>query len=289
MSVQGGIWNLDGTPVERGLITRMSSAVAEYGPDDEKTYLNGPVAMLYRPFHTTSESRREHQPFMTTSGRVVVWDGRLDNRSDLISQLHGAVQGKSTDGAIVAAAFEKWNTECFRRFIGDWALSVWNPSEYQLILARDYIGIRPLLYHRNRDRIVWCSYLAPLVQGENRLTISDRYVAGFLVSHPDADLTPYAEILSVPPGHFVRLTPPRSTVHQYWTFDPNRKTLHKTDAEHEEHFPTLFRQAVQHRIRTHAPIVARLTGGLVSSSIGCMAYRLSTQKRDRVLVDTFSY
>ena len=87
MSVQAGIWNFDGRPVDRKLLADISESLKHQGPDGESCHVDGPVALLYRPFHTTAESRREKQPYFSHRGFVLTWDGRLDNRDELIAEL----------------------------------------------------------------------------------------------------------------------------------------------------------------------------------------------------------
>jgi len=67
-----------------------------------------------RAFHTTEESRRESQPHVSRSGAVIIWDGRLDKRAELISRLRDDVTACSTDVEIVAAAYEKWGANLLR-------------------------------------------------------------------------------------------------------------------------------------------------------------------------------
>jgi len=141
MSVQAGIWNFQGEPVDRQFLARISQSIAEYAPDGETTYFDGPLGMLYRPFYSTMESRAERQPYISVSGKVITWDGRLDNRDELMTQLRSHPPDDRTDVAIVAAAFERWGMDCFAKLIGDWGLSIWDPREKELILSRDYIGI----------------------------------------------------------------------------------------------------------------------------------------------------
>src|SRR5713226_487943 len=102
MSVQAGIWNPLGEPVNREFLAQMGESLAEYGPDGETTYFDGSVGMLYRPFHTTLDSRVERQPHVSPGGRVITWDGRLDNRDELIPQLCNDMTDDRTDVAIVA-------------------------------------------------------------------------------------------------------------------------------------------------------------------------------------------
>ena len=76
MSVQAGIWNFDGKPVDRKLLIDFSESLRQQGPDGESSYVGGSIGMLYRPFHTTAESRREEQPYVSRRGYVLTWDGR---------------------------------------------------------------------------------------------------------------------------------------------------------------------------------------------------------------------
>src|SRR5258708_2650885 len=144
MSGQFGRWNFDGKPVDRDYLEKVQASIAPYGPDDAGSYLNRNISMLYHAFHTTKESRRETQPYVTASGAVITWDGCLDNRGELIHRLSEVPTIDSTDISIVAASYEEWGTDCFASFIGDWALSIWIPQTRSLILAKDPIGTRHL-------------------------------------------------------------------------------------------------------------------------------------------------
>src|SRR5215467_4941690 len=123
MSVQAGIWNFDGTPVDPKSIDALSESLRRQGPDGETRHADGLVALLYRPFHTTAESQRETQPYRSRRGFVITWDGRLDNREELTSDLRSDLGSSPTDVAIFAAAFDNWGSQCFERVIGDWAVS----------------------------------------------------------------------------------------------------------------------------------------------------------------------
>src|SRR6266567_9206518 len=120
MSVQFGRWNFDGKPIDADYVDKFHSATAPFAPDGGGYYSRDNVFIGYRAFHTTKESHREKQPHTTPSGAVIAWDGRLDNRSDLISELRVVPAESSTDLDIVAAAYGAWDTNCFAKLIGDW-------------------------------------------------------------------------------------------------------------------------------------------------------------------------
>lgn len=272
MSSQAGIWNFRGEPVDGKLLERYSSLLQQLGPDGNSTYVDGPIGLVYRSFHTTAESRRERQPLVSTRGFVITWDGRLDNRDELRAELNGQFEVAPTDVSIVAAAFDRWETGCFRRILGDWAIAVWQPLERELYLAVDYLAIRHLFYRVTDRAVFWATDLDPLVLlCERTFHLDDEYIAGFLAADPEAHLSPYKEVREVPPGHFVRLTIGKTSVERYWRPDPKLRIRYNTDAEYEEHFRYIFRRAVRRRLRSDSPILAELSGGIDSSSIVCLA------------------
>jgi asparagine synthase (glutamine-hydrolysing) len=291
MSVQAGIWNFDGRPVENKLLADISESLRSQGPDGECFHVDGSVALLYRPFHTTAESRRENQPHFSRRGFILTWDGRLDNRDELIPELRSDLEGDATDVAIVAVAFDRWETDSFRRITGDWAVSIWKPEQRELVFATDYMGIRHVFYYLRKDQILWSTDLSSLVLLSNdKFHIDDNYLAGYFAHAPDPHLTPYCEIRQVPPGQCVRVRNGWVSVDRFWRFSPKSRIRYKTDAEYEEHFRYAFRQSVQRRLRSDSPILAELSGGLDSSSIVCMADDILAKERaETPRLDTLSY
>jgi len=272
MSVQAGIWNFDSQPVDAKLLAEFNQALKEQAPDGEFTLVDEGVAMLYRPFHTTRESRREKQPHITRRGLVLTWDGRLDNRGELLSELGTDLDPTASDVEIVAAALEHWGTQAFSRIIGDWALALWNPAEASLTLAKDYLGLRHLYFLRSANKIVWSTDLGSLaLSSRSTLSLDDRYIAGYLAHYPPLQLTPYKEIGSVAAGTAVVATKKGLVEHRYWHFRPANRIRYKNDTEYELHFRYLLRQAVRRRLRSDSPILLELSGGIDSSAITCMA------------------
>lgn len=291
MSAQAGIWNFDGEPVDSRLIAEFHKSLRQLGPDAETCWQSGPVALLYRPFHTTAESRRERQPYVSQRNFVVTWDGRLDNRDELALEFRNYLQSDPTDVALVAAAFDHWETGCFRRLVGDWAVTIWRPEERELIFACDYMAVRHIFYHVKRERIWWSTDLAQLVLlSHDQFHIDDEYIAGYFAHDPDSHLTPYREIRQVPAGCWVSVRSGNARCERYWRFSPKSRIRYRTDSEYEEHFRHVFRQSVRRRLRCDSPVLAELSGGLDSSSIVCMADDiLAKEGAQTPRLDTLSY
>lgn len=291
MSVQFGRWNFDGQPVDLEYVGKVDAVLAPYAPDGYSSYSAPGITVLYHSFHTTKESRREKQPHILNSGAMVTWDGRLDNREELIRELAGVLTASSTDAEIAAAAYEGWGENSFAKLIGDWALAIVNPVTRSVILAKDVIGTRHLYYAVEESRITWSTILDPLVLlAARKFQLCEEYVAGWLGFFPATHLTPYIGIDSVPPSSFVCLRPGKREVKKYWDFDPHKRIRYRTDADYEEHFRVVFGEAVRRRLRSDSPVLAELSGGMDSSSIVCMADEIIARgAAETPRLDTVSY
>jgi asparagine synthase (glutamine-hydrolysing) len=291
VGVQFGRWNIDKQPTDKEYLARAERMLTPFGPDGTSSYIQDNIGILYFAFHTNKESRTEQQPVPGASGAWLTWDGRLDNRADLIRELCSVCAPSMSDAAIVVAAYEAWGTACFAKIVGDWALSIWEPREQSLILAKDLIGTRHLYYSFDRRQISWCTVLDPLVCLEQKTpALEEEYIAGWLSSFPAAHLTPYLGIRAVGPSCFVQLDGKREIIRKYWDFDPSKRIRYRTDRDYEEAFRQVFEDAVRRRLRSDRPILAELSGGMDSSAIVCVADSLlfkGTCQTSRL--DTISY
>jgi asparagine synthase (glutamine-hydrolysing) len=231
------------------------------------------------------------QPLRIDANRILTWDGRLDNRTDLLRELAGAVHSSDSDVAIVAAAYRQWALACLPKLVGDWALSIWDSQQQQLVLAKDFLGTRPLFYSIDENRAQWSSVLDPLVLfAGRRFALNREYLAGWFGLFPASHLTPYIGIHSVPPASYVVIRRNSVRVKEFWRFKVRPALTYQRDADYEEHFRELFRQAVERRLRSPFPVMAELSGGMDSSSIVCMADRiLTTQGLGTPRLETVTY
>jgi asparagine synthase (glutamine-hydrolysing) len=283
MSVITGLWNFSGDAPDLPLLESVARQARQYASGPQSSYFRGSVGMIYQPFDAGRAESEKPQPHRAASGSIMMWNGRLDNRAELIAFLGDANDGTSSphndpmlkstsDVDIAHAIFCKCGSDGLRKITGDWALTVWDGLERRLVLACDFCGIRHLYYCQLPNSVLWCTDLKAIVAGSHRqFHLCDAYIAEYLEAMPTCGRTPYREIKAVPPGHWVEITELDVTVHRYWNWDTRTPILYKSDAEYEEHFRHVFRQSVKRRLRSKRPVMAELSGGLDSSSIVCMA------------------
>jgi asparagine synthase (glutamine-hydrolysing) len=275
-----GIWNLDGRPVEHAVLSRLSAPLAHRGPDGEGRWVQGPVGLACRLLRVTPESSAETQPLVHVSGTVVVFDGRLDDRDELLALLGGTpdISDNSPDPALVLAAYAAFGDRFTEHLNGDFALALFDPKGQRLLLARDAIGIRPLYYARAGNAFLFATELkAVLAHPKLSPRPNEDTLAGLVTASlygGRQDETFFAGVSSVPPAHMAVVTPRGVVQRRYWDFDPTRKVRLRSYPEYVEAFRHYFEQAVRRRLRSAHPVAVAVSGGLDSSAIFCLAETL---------------
>ena len=94
------------------------------------------------------------QPIRSGDGdAVIVFNGEIYNYKELRNELEsrGRRFSSHSDTEVVLQAFLEWDTDCFARLRGMFAVALWRKSTRRLVLARDRLGIKPLYISRRGD------------------------------------------------------------------------------------------------------------------------------------------
>jgi asparagine synthase (glutamine-hydrolysing) len=274
MGAHAGVFFFDGRP-GAAACEALRSELEPIAPDGVSVHAEDGIALAYGAFHVWAGEDHCEQPLRSASGLVLVWDGRLDNRDDLLLQLGDRLTREASDAAIALSVIEQKGADGWRSLIGEWAAALWDSRRRTLHLARDYMGIRPLYYVASDQAVLWSSSLAGLARRANRVdAISDEFVARFVAVRVSTDVTPYEGVRAVPTASCVTFRSPGTESRQrFWRFDPGVVRC-RDRREYEEGLRALWADAVGSRLRTHGSVWAELSGGFDSSSVVCMADRL---------------
>jgi asparagine synthase (glutamine-hydrolysing) len=294
MSGIAGIFFRDGRPVESVRLQKMSAAMAHRGPHGDGVWTRGSTGFAHRQLHTCPEGVQERQPLADRAGELcLVFDGRIDNRDELFSELkisHDAWISIS-DTVLLLAAYRNWGKDCATKLQGDYAFAVWDAANQSVFCARDAMGIKPLYYYLDEKKFIFASEIQALfasgaIDRSPNLPLLARHLTG---DFSDAEQTRYANVLRLPARHSLSVAAGTFAKRKYWDFDPARNMRCKTDTEYAEQFREVFFAAVRARLRSRTPVGARLSGGLDSSSVFCVARReISEHGELTPALETFS-
>ena len=126
----------------------MTHAARHRGPDASGSFVNGPLGMGYRHFHTGNRHACAGQPLALEHFQLVL-DGRIDNRKDLCAVLSdGRCRiEECTDAELIILAFQQWGEGSANRIVGEFAFGLWDAKERRLFL-RTPTGRKPLYYYQ---------------------------------------------------------------------------------------------------------------------------------------------
>ncbi|HET9229610.1 MAG TPA: asparagine synthase-related protein [Thermoanaerobaculia bacterium] len=274
------IVDFSGAPVDAAALRGMAAAASRRGPDGETHRIAGPAGLCHLPLHSTAEAARERQPLRSSDGSIhLVADIRLDNRQELIDRLRadGALtQDDPGDAELLLAAYNRWDDDCPRHLLGDFAFVLWDGKRQRILGACDPLGVKPLHYTRTGSLLCLASEAQQILRHPAVPCQIDEIAVGdyLLDLSPDPDRTLFHHVRRLPPAH--RLVACRSgeKIERYWALDPDARTVYRRDEDYAAHFLELFQRAVGDRLRTQAGSVGILmSGGLDSTSVAAAASR----------------
>ena len=292
MSAIAGVVHVDGRQVSEQTLAGMAAASPSRGFDGTTQWRDGAVGFIRTAHATTPEAVGEVQPVIGTgSGIAMLFDGRLDNRGELLDLLgwHVAERIRAPDAVVAHALFERLGADFVHRLVGEFAIAIWQPRDQRLTLLRSPLGWRPLLWAFDGKTLGFATEPRSLVLGLdlprrlNEAAIGE-YLSARFVTHVD---TFWQGVQRLPPGAALALE--AGQVRQWhWHSQPFEDLSHLSPASHVERFRELFDDALVATTRASGGVAAQLSGGLDSSSVVCRATELHRSGRIEHQVEAIS-
>lgn len=209
------------------------------------------------------------------TGCVLLWDGRLDNRKELLRLLFDHSGQEHSDAAIVLAAWKKWHQRTPEKLLGDFAFVVWNRRARSLFAARDILGLRPFFYSLQEQQLAFASETRALLALPGiDPALDEVMVSEYLLwwsAHPHLERTFFRNLHRLPPGHWMRWDHSGLRLQRYWEIDPGKRTIFRKHDEYAQAFLHLLEEAVRCRLRGSQPVGLLLSGGFDSGAVACVA------------------
>lgn len=275
--------------IEEPLIRRMCFELKHRGPDDEGVYI-GPEANIglgHRRLSIIDLSSAGHQPMHNEDKSIwIVLNGEIYNYKELRQELEekGHVFGSNTDTEAVVHLYEEYRESCVIYLRGMFAFAIWDEKRQVLLLARDRVGKKPLLYSRQNGYFCFASEFSSLLaSGLIDRKINLKSVHAYLsFGYIPAPQSIYENIFKLPPAHILVFQDGDFSVKRYWALDYANK-LNISEEEAADEILKLLREAVGLRLNSDVPLGAFLSGGIDSSTVVALMSSLSDRK-----VKTFS-
>lgn len=259
------------------------AALAHRGPDGARaaTTPSGECTLFSARLAIVDPLARALQPMHTDDGRRwIAFNGEIYNHRDIRRALkpRGGWRTES-DTETLLHAYDAWGAGCVPRLRGMFAFAVWDDAERSLFLARDPLGIKPLLYGWTRGGgFLFASELGALLSMGALPTSIDMVAVADVLRHgavrQPRTVLEHAKML--PAGHTAHVAGGQMRLSKYW--DPCDFCRHDGDAPNYGDAVRRIRSAVEDASRVHAmadvPMGALLSGGIDSRIVAASMQRL---------------
>lgn len=281
-----GIVAFDGGVPEEEL-KKMTRVMEHRGPDDEGYYVDDHVGLGQRRLAIIDLSPRGRQPMSNEDGSVwITFNGEIYNFQGMREELEkrGHRFHSDTDTEVIIHGYEEWGLEgILRRFIGMWAFALYDSNKNKLYLTRDRFGKKPLYYSFVDGYLVFASELKAILSLDwvpkriNRQALW-HYLSFLAVPAPD---TLVEGIHKVPAGHYleVDIRTGRHKLVKYFDIFDTRIDYGITEAEALKRIEDLLISSIRYRNIADVPVGIFLSGGVDSSLITAINYRIAENTR----------
>lgn len=277
-----GIFDREDTGrIRKDTIIRMMQALQHRGPDDDGSFLDRKVGLGFRRLSIVDLAGGQQPMFNEDHTLVLICNGEIFNHKHLRKQLEAAGHSFRTncDVEVLLHLYEEYGTGFLNTLNGQFAFCLYDIPRQQMLLVRDQVGIVPLFYTMADGFLLFGSEIKallehPAVKRKVSLTGLDQVMTFPGTVSP---VTMFENILSLKPGHFMRIDTGHVEISKYWDLQYPREqdeAARRPDTFYLEELRYLLRQSVDCRMQADTAVGFYLSGGLDSSLICAMAHEL---------------
>ena len=259
-------------------VTKATEALSSRGPDFQNAYNDQTVALGHRRLSIIDTSFEGHQPMVDNTERyVIVFNGEIYNYKELKQGLlqKGITFRSESDTEVLLNLYIQEGENCLEKLNGFFAFAIFDKEDKSLFIARDRLGIKPLYYMIDNDRLVFASEMKSILEYGIDKSIDYTALFSYLqLNYLPSDRSIFKSVKKLLPGHCIKLTPEEVDIKKYYEVSYNRDDVDTSSYEHQKmKLETLLEQAVQRRLVSDVPLGSFLSGGLDSSIVATLAKR----------------
>ena len=270
-----------GSAVASGLSERMCALLEHRGPDARGIHCDGNVALGIQRLRVIDLDTGDQPIYNEDRSVIVVLNGEIYNYRELRADLRrrGHQLTSNGDTEVIAHLYEEYGVDCVRRLHGMFAFALWDTRRQQLLLARDRVGKKPLVYCERDGVLSFASEMAALL-GDDEIVREvdyealDAYLA---LGYVPAPMTALRGVTKLPPGHTLTLRDGRTELRRYWKLDYSAKLTDVPVDELCERLRAGLLTATRQRMVSDVPLGAFLSGGIDSSAVVAAMAQQSTE------------
>ena len=277
MTALAAIFLRDGRPVDRKRFTAVADSLRPFGAGAPTVWRGGPAGLVKTvSVVATPQGEFDSQPIELHGGRVLLFDGFLNHREELVSAL-GLTQGeaqRTADGALFARAVARWGDAAAERAEGWFTAVLWDPHSRVLQAVCSPITAPPLHFSVDSRRVIIATVPRGIFAwGDVPRRLDDAYFASSLIlDYGDPRATFYQGVSSLSPGEMLTVGPRKDEVRRYYDLAERARPVRlPKDEDYVEAANDLLRGAVRSVLRAPETPAVLMSGGFDSTSVAVTA------------------
>lgn len=260
-------------------------AISKRGPDHHDTFLAEQVGLGHRRLAIIDTSHAGNQPMSDQSGRyTLVFNGEIYNyqqiRQDLIKK--GYQFNSDGDTEVLLTLLIAEGVDALQKLNGFFAFAFYDDKNQKMLVARDRMGIKPLLYYSDPDKFLFASEMKSVLTYKIPRQLNKKALNYYLqLNYLPAPATMIEGVHKLMPGEYMEIQKGRELVTQKYYDIPSpvnddaKIDLSYDDAKNK--LIELLEQSVKDRMIADVPLGTFLSGGIDSSVITALASKQTDQ------------
>lgn len=269
-----GIVNLkQHKPISSDALRKMVSIQKHRGPDETGAYIDDNIGLAHARL-SIIDLKDGTQPIHNEDKSLwIIYNGEVFNYPELRQELirRGHKFYTSSDTEVILHLYEDKGINCLKELNGQFAFAIWDSNNRTLFLARDRVGILPLYYTIQNQRLYFASEIKAIFANKeiHRALDSESLDQVFTFWTTLPGKTVFNNIKELPPAHYMLISPNEIKYDKYWdlNFANNKETVNRLSADLVNEISELMMDAVRIRLRADVPVGTYLSGGIDSSAL----------------------
>ncbi len=259
----------DRAPVARRTVEAMTASLVHRGPDDEGSYVEGPVGLGFRRL-SIIDLAGGHQPMSDRDGAVwVVFNGEIYNFPELKSELesHGHVFQTRSDTEVIVHGYKQWGDDVFNHLNGMFGVAIWDVRNERLLVARDPFGIKLIYYQVADGRLRFASEMRGVLAGGSDEPEVDPLALNLFLRYrfTPSPHTIVKGVRKLAPGTMLTVERGVCRTRRWYQYRPEPFARPKSDAEVVDDLRELYKSALRRHLLSDVPVGLLLSGGVDSA------------------------
>lgn len=252
------------------VIKNMMEKIIYRGPDSDGTHIDEDIALGFRRLSIIDLADGTQPIYNEDATKVIVFNGEIYNykdiREDLVSKGH--IFKTKTDTEVILHGYEEYGPEVLNKFRGMFGIAIWDLTEKELFIARDFFGIKPMYYTQVGNDLIFgseikCLLTHPNVKKELNESALQNYLS-FQYGVPND--TFFKDIYCLQPGHYLKFKDGKLEITRYWSPDFKIDESWEEDKLVEEIDKTFKNSVEAHKI-SDVEVGCFLSSGVDSSYV----------------------